>query len=547
MTVPPRRVYLAFEGGGAKGIAHVGALRALQTGEGIELAGFAGTSAGAIVAALAAAGWRADDIVDPPARRTILDHLKAAGADLPGTTAPDLLGARGWRAVSRFRDLAGWPAVLRANWLAAALLMTGVPLALHAAGLAPVTTAAAVLGSALLGIAVAGCAAVRFLRLRGLAGLDTLRDALQAALSLKVHGRADGPAVTFGALARHPGCRPLRIVATELDTGAMRLFPSSPGDLDIPVADAVAASACIPGLFAPVMIGGRRYLDGGLVSNLPAWAFDTELRLEDTSTVFAVEIGADGEGETRGDLARLVRAAIFGRGALNTRGIPQLHKVVLDVRGCGVLDFDLGWDAIARYLDDAAKGATGSLLRPAVVFDRAFTAAAQAAADLTRAQFAATGTPYPAGGRLRAAILEPFGTPLTGLRIRFTHDYEDSADDRMSLPLEGSVSGLAFRARRTVVFPTHALPADLRLDAPEHRILRQRTRREPKRFLAAIPLDLSAVPQLDHARYVIQIDGDADLHPDLTDEAAHQQFAAVGEAIARQLGDEIAAVIADTG
>ena len=56
------RCYCIFEGGGAKGIAHIGALRALEDAK-LDFAGFAGTSAGAIVAALAAAGYSSRELM----------------------------------------------------------------------------------------------------------------------------------------------------------------------------------------------------------------------------------------------------------------------------------------------------------------------------------------------------------------------------------------------------------------------------------------------------------------------------------------------------
>ena len=52
-----------FEGGGAKGFAHVGALKAAKE-KNISFVGVAGTSAGAIVAALVAAGHDADSLYD---------------------------------------------------------------------------------------------------------------------------------------------------------------------------------------------------------------------------------------------------------------------------------------------------------------------------------------------------------------------------------------------------------------------------------------------------------------------------------------------------
>ena len=56
---------------------------------------------------------------------------------------------------------------------------------------------------------------------------------------------------------------PFRAVATNLETGAMRVFDE--GDL----ARVMRASMSVPGAFAPVQIEGQLYVDGGLVRNLP--------------------------------------------------------------------------------------------------------------------------------------------------------------------------------------------------------------------------------------------------------------------------------------
>ncbi|MBK7293195.1 MAG: patatin-like phospholipase family protein, partial [Holophagaceae bacterium] len=57
--------------------------------------------------------------------------------------------------------------------------------------------------------------------------------------------------------------RPLRILATNLETGQGRVFGK--GDL----VEAVRASMSIPGGFRPVVIEGQQYVDGALVENLP--------------------------------------------------------------------------------------------------------------------------------------------------------------------------------------------------------------------------------------------------------------------------------------
>ena len=56
---------------------------------------------------------------------------------------------------------------------------------------------------------------------------------------------------------------PLAIVATDINSGEEVILTSGS------VADAVCASAAIPGIYIPVVIGNRTLVDGGLVQNVP--------------------------------------------------------------------------------------------------------------------------------------------------------------------------------------------------------------------------------------------------------------------------------------
>lgn len=56
---------------------------------------------------------------------------------------------------------------------------------------------------------------------------------------------------------------PLGIVATDLETGAERVFTSGP------LTNIVLASAAMPGVYPPVEIEGRMYTDGGVSNNVP--------------------------------------------------------------------------------------------------------------------------------------------------------------------------------------------------------------------------------------------------------------------------------------
>jgi predicted acylesterase/phospholipase RssA len=59
------------------------------------------------------------------------------------------------------------------------------------------------------------------------------------------------------------------LVATDLDSGTAAPF-GMPGWDEVPISQAVAASAALPGLFPPVPVNGRWYADGALKKTLHA-------------------------------------------------------------------------------------------------------------------------------------------------------------------------------------------------------------------------------------------------------------------------------------
>jgi len=77
----------------------------------------------------------------------------------------------------------------------------------------------------------------------------------------------------FEAPGRTNDFRELRhklfLVATDLNTGESVPF-GAPGWADVPISLAVQASAALPGLFPPVEIAGRHYVDGALIKTLHA-------------------------------------------------------------------------------------------------------------------------------------------------------------------------------------------------------------------------------------------------------------------------------------
>lgn len=108
----PKSLYLVLEGGGAKGIAHVAAWDALEEilvesnassersiepgRDRYELREVAGTSAGAIVGALIAAGARSNQLLDADGRMPLADALFIS-------RFYDLFGVSGWRRLRLWR------------------------------------------------------------------------------------------------------------------------------------------------------------------------------------------------------------------------------------------------------------------------------------------------------------------------------------------------------------------------------------------------------------------------------------------------------------
>lgn len=64
-----------------------------------------------------------------------------------------------------------------------------------------------------------------------------------------------------------PSDRLLQITAVDTETGGFRVFTRDSG---VPLVTAVAASCAVPGVWPPVTINGRRYMDGGVRSGTNA-------------------------------------------------------------------------------------------------------------------------------------------------------------------------------------------------------------------------------------------------------------------------------------
>lgn len=560
--LPPVRCLVAFEGGGAKGIAHIGALRAVEALD-ATVSAYAGTSAGSIIAALAAAGYTSHDILHAEQRSSIVTVLNDGLADanrqrvakgfspLPlYTDATDMLGSSDWNRLTAWAGLgqtiAGMP-----NWLRLLICISlaGIIgwLFINVPQLLLMLLAGTVILIAFLGW---------WLLTRGIASLDGFETALDRALALRIRGPA-GLAeaemvrpVTFEEFRRSGLTRPLKVVATDITSRRVRVF-SAETHPRLPVARAVAASACIP-----VVFGARHFaddpadksmlkhffFDGGLLSNLPAWVFDDERAVDPEAYTLAVALDDTPLGESiapgktvvpglLGGIVATIRTAIFGSDILNTRGIAKLYPVKLPSAKLSLLEFDASWEKASDVVKDSTAVAmtrigsdifeTRKVYREACESIRAFVEDAVAAQS---GLFIESGL----RPRIRVAVALAESTDIDLrvatprlLRLRHGVGFERDADAGLTLPIFGSTMGNVWQTGEPVLRfagPDKAslaeepdIPEDERL-AGDANVGRRNALRRDMTWLIASPFRSTSPGRPDGPPdLVVSVDGDGHL------------------------------------
>jgi len=142
---------------------------------------------------------------------------------------------------------------------------------------------------------------------------------------------------------------PLGILATDLGSGQPILFRR--GDPGV----AVQASSAVPAVFQPVRIGGREYVDGGLVAPVPV-PFARQMGAD---LVIAVDISVSPDGQATGDALKMLLQtfAIMGR-SLNEHLLRDAD-IVIRPKLAGVAGTDFGSRRLAIL---AGREATWSVL-----------------------------------------------------------------------------------------------------------------------------------------------------------------------------------------
>jgi NTE family protein len=458
-TVTANPAYAIFEGGGAKGITHIGAVKALENAR-FEVVGASGSSAGAIIAALVAAGYRADEIYDA-----------VSGTHLLGDRTPiDLLGRAGWRRLTLLRKIAKPVGALLCALLIVDLLLLGFgPLGVE------IPAAAATAALAALVAYMAWPIVIK----RGLFDSATIRHILDDLLRDKVNeqrrkaGRqelADGERVRFEHLAI-TGCVPLKVIVSDARSGKLVVFDRTTPN--VVIADAVAASAAIPFVIrSPEIAGDGRdghpiFVDGGLISNLPAWAFRNEKRaLERELAIDAIPIFAftlDPMESTKprkrssnvkkpgfvGFLSSVIKTGIFGSQEVVQEFVPDLVVIPLP-SPLDTLSFDCSGERATAAFNSgffAADAALTQRRRIRQLTDLSLTAIRSEMDQIVRRRRGAIGRPAP---RLRLTLVDPVDARRTAFHVFAGAEMGSDADDRLELDSRNMLAPEAFRKNSPV-------------------------------------------------------------------------------------------------
>jgi NTE family protein len=151
---------------------------------------------------------------------------------------------------------------------------------------------------------------------------------------------------------------PLAIVATDVGAGRRHIFRTGP------LAPALQASTAIPGIFPPVSVEEREYMDGGIVDNTPL-----DVAVDDGARhVLAISLMAGGESDGRKRtwstlIARTLQLALHQQMLSDYERLKGRATVVVL---CPVLAATDGWDMRPQHVEamiEGARKATADVLR----------------------------------------------------------------------------------------------------------------------------------------------------------------------------------------
>ncbi|EHH2456322.1 hypothetical protein J7X56_004593 [Vibrio parahaemolyticus] len=352
---------LVLEGGGAKGFAHIGAIKAIKD-YGIKIKGVAGTSAGAIAALLVACKYDPDAMYDPRSGEGVFP--KNLLTILLGTKADTL---RVYLFVQLaliyvFYSVSSFFNIISQNLTVFEISVASLVLCLLGLLSRKIKLIKSFLATFALLSLILFLSPLLLLTLPlfwhfGLittAGVKKwLIEVVRESPAMSGHQNKCIESLTLGDFYAISGVD-LKVVATDLTNQKIVAFSGTdPKTKNVALVDAVVASMCIPILFKCCDIKTpdgqiNRFVDGGMLSNFPAWLHRKYVLMDDLHHTIGLSIKANSE-ESRAKkvdtplsyISALVKTALWGRANIENISVKGLMKVSINTGEVTTLKFDL--------------------------------------------------------------------------------------------------------------------------------------------------------------------------------------------------------------
>lgn len=412
-----------YAGGGVKGAALAGCLAAAEQ-QGVQFVGHGGTSAGSIIALMAAVGYSGQHL-----ERILVDELEFS----------TLLEDSGVQLKNAITDIASISSELQSGWI----------------------------GSKLYAANVKAPALIKQVVPRlGLYSGQTLKEFVLSRIGDKRPELKKNADITFEHLEK-AGCLPLKIVASDITNRRPAIFSREDNEYGASVIDAIRASTSYPFAFEPVFLNGRRLVDGGLSSNLPVFLFAEEYRHTRIPAIAFDLVASPRQGEAEYGLSQygsdLLATALEASDDLLRRVLRGVHYVpVVTPPGINTLDFGLPRDDRRRLFDAGLKAATAVLSNlepikrtkmagdqlqrqlwteygPPQFYFPVLKALAKEIEEKTQAQM------------VRVNIMLPTGRPEASRIVTYSFGMDGTPDADLELPENAGCSGQSWH-QRTAAF-----------------------------------------------------------------------------------------------
>lgn len=345
----------------------------------------------------------------------------------------------------------------------------------------------------------------------GLVNLTKLRDTLSRLLQEKMFPHDSSHLVRMSDFGRD-GLPQLKIVSANLTHRRLHLF-SPQRTPNTAAADAVVASLCLPIIFTPWRIDEQLHVDGGIVSNLPAWPFDEERELDPGAITIAVEIEDAPDTEIVKPhqwIAAAIRTALFGAGELSVRVSGPTERLALPTK-IDILDFDVAADVVIEEVAAVTAAASLWLEKRLTRLPQIYRDACKVAQGLAEDELGLTPGSKGESHRVRVAVGRLDRGYTRSLRFSHCVGFDDDSDESMLIPLDGSVAGAAWLDGESRLETYPLQPA---LDLPgEANRLRRKVRWKDSAWILCIPI---LDQKTGEPRLLVQLDGNSPLKQDVT-------------------------------